>query len=719
MKCINCFEEINDHKVCPNCGFNEESYVNQPHYLKAGSTLVQGRYIIGCAVGAGGFGITYAAWDSFLNIRVAIKEYLPGEFSTRIMGETKLTVYGGEKEEQFNAGLVKFVEEGKRLAKFREVEGVVHIYDTIEENGTAYIIMEFLEGETLAQRIEREGKIAPDEAVTLFIPILDALQVVHEKEIIHRDIAPNNIYLCSDGRVKLIDFGASRSATGTHSKSLTVLYKQGFTAAEQYQSRGEQGPWTDVYSVAASLYNAVTGIVPPDAMERYHKDRIKPIDKCGVRVSRNIQRAIMNAMNVKWQKRTQSTLQFKEELVSAGKVVDRYEKINEKAIGSIPLTFIIITAFLLISVGTFIGLIASGIVRFPTEVFTELFMENGKSRMISVINMEENEAKSRLEGIGLSMDVITEYSNTVVEGVVISQDIEKGTVLDEGSKVTVHVSKGYQEFVMPDVTNMTVDEASAELKGMNVTFHTEDRQSIMIKGTVVDQKPGAGETIREYSDDIVFYVSEGFAVDEEFAGEMPSVLGMTYDEAIASLQNMNIYIKPDKSGYSNEYDEGIVMGQSIVAGANIQGGETVEIQVSNGHIPVLMPSLVGINIDEATKMLENLNLKVESEWIEDKSLENYTVAVQSVEAFDITTELSTIKLTYVNNDPEVPNFINGSEYRVKTVCQENGWILKRTSYAGTRTYIARQTPEPGTKLPAGETVSIAVEVIYEDYHHLR
>ena len=151
--CKVCKNEI-ETLPCPYCGFTGEENTD-PHYLEVGYQLLGGQYIIGQVVGAGGFGVTYSAWDCSLKRCVAIKEYMPGEFSTRMPGNSDLTVYGGEKEEQFKAGMYKFYDESVRLAKFTEVPGIVQIYDWFHENNTAYIVMEFLEGETLEDRIQR------------------------------------------------------------------------------------------------------------------------------------------------------------------------------------------------------------------------------------------------------------------------------------------------------------------------------------------------------------------------------------------------------------------------------------------------------------------------------------------------------------------------------------------------------------------------------------
>ena len=437
MRCLKCFSEIGDLSVCSVCGFDKKEYLAQPHYMSEGSTLQNGRYKVGCSVGAGGFGITYAAWDDTLNIKVAIKEYLPGEFSTRIPGNTKVTVYGGEKETQFNDGLKKFLEEGKRLAQFRTVQGIVHIYDVFEENGTAYLVMEYLEGETLSEKIKRGEKLDEETVVNLLVEILDALEVVHEKGIIHRDIAPNNIFLCADGSAKLIDFGAARSATGTHSKSLTVLYKKGFTPLEQYQSRGEQGPWTDIYSLAATAYVALTGVVPVGAMERCAKDTLKSPRKAGAKIRSNVEKAIMNSLNLKWKKRTQSASDFRKELLSSKSVKYRFHRENEKKIGKIPMPFLVGSLVVLFSVGIFIGLIFTGVIDYESITPSEMFVESGKSRVINFVNMDEEKAMEKAEKLGFQMEVSYKYDEERKGGVIIEQSEKKGTILDEGS--TIHV----------------------------------------------------------------------------------------------------------------------------------------------------------------------------------------------------------------------------------------------------------------------------------------
>ena len=340
MGCMECYGE--DFNVCPHCGYVEGTPADEAIHLEPG-TLLHNRYVIGKVLGYGGFGVTYIGWDARLEQKVAIKEFLPSEFSTRMPGQSTVTVFGGEKREQFQDGLHKFVDEAKRLARFQNEPGIVTIFDSFAENDTAYIIMEYLEGETLASRLSREKTIPEDEAVDLLRPVMHSLEAVHREGILHRDIAPDNIFLTKNGGVKLIDFGASRYATTTHSRSLTVIIKPGYSPEEQYRSRGDQGPHTDVYALASTLYKMITGQTPPDAMERHaivetkRRDTLVSPHKYAKKLSTAREVAILNAMNVQIQDRTPDIPTFLQELDANPPAKRVYGKIKKLDLYSWPL----------------------------------------------------------------------------------------------------------------------------------------------------------------------------------------------------------------------------------------------------------------------------------------------------------------------------------------------------------------------------------------------
>ena len=436
-RCWNCFKTLQEGlEVCPYCGDPMSEGTDEPRHLKPGTVLMQ-RYTIGKVVGAGGFGITYAAWDEVLQQKVAIKEYMPGEFSTRAPGQTEVSVYGGEKEEQYETGMAKFFNESRRLAAFENTPGIVKIYNSFEENRTAYIVMEFLEGETLSERLKREGKLSEADALNIMLPILQALDEVHHQGILHRDIAPNNIFLTSDGEVKLLDFGAARSVTGTHSKSLSVLYKAGYTPEEQYRSRSDQGPWTDVYACAATLYKMLTGATPPEALERRRKDELKEPSKAGAKVSRATDIAVMNALNVDPINRTQSARAFLLELADAN-VKSRFVRAQEHKEGRIPLPVKIACAAAGVCTAAFLVLLSLGIIGFDIPGFSTFMLPEGKTRVPNITNKTVEKAEKLLKSRNITLDVVQlngdrEYKPT---DIVLYQTEASGSIVDKN--ITIH-----------------------------------------------------------------------------------------------------------------------------------------------------------------------------------------------------------------------------------------------------------------------------------------
>ena len=271
--CYNCFQNRPaEPGPCPHCGFDPAAAHRYPLALPCGSILA-GQYLVGRALGQGGFGITYAARDLKEQTGVAIKEYFPEGLAMRTAGTTHVSSGGPQQEEGFAYGKEKFLEEARTLARFNGHPGIVGVRSYFEENGTGYFAMERLDGINLLQHLKDAGGTLPWEAACgLLLPVLEALDVVHAAGIIHRDISPDNIFLCRDGSIKLLDFGAARYVFSEKSQSLSVILKHGYAPAEQYSRRGRQGPWTDVYALAATLYRTVTGRMPPESIER------RPVD---------------------------------------------------------------------------------------------------------------------------------------------------------------------------------------------------------------------------------------------------------------------------------------------------------------------------------------------------------------------------------------------------------------------------------------------------------
>ncbi|MCM1190287.1 MAG: serine/threonine-protein kinase [bacterium] len=312
IRCLQCMQEYDSQfDICPYCGSEREIEPKELYFLRPGAILA-GRYEIGASLGDGGFGITYKAWDLTLSKVVAVKEYYPVGLVNRVPGENKVIVYAGRRAKECTVGRQRFLEEARNMARYNTHANIVNVYDFFEENGTAYIVMEFLDGMNYKEYLEGmpEKKVPVQEALTVMEAVLTALSEVHKSGILHRDISPGNIFLCKDGKIKLIDFGAARFSAKDETANVTVILKPGYAPPEQYQSKGRQGPWIDIYAAGATLYHAITGIVPEESVNRNEKDELIPPEKLCPEISHNLNNAILRAMALQPELRFQSAEEF-------------------------------------------------------------------------------------------------------------------------------------------------------------------------------------------------------------------------------------------------------------------------------------------------------------------------------------------------------------------------------------------------------------------------
>ena len=286
--------------LCGRCKKQQNAEVLL-HHLRPG-TVLQRKYLVGRALGEGGFGITYVGRDLTLDMRIAIKEYFPGGFAVRQNNE--VTLSGNSFRISFEKEMERFLREARSLAKLSDEEGIVNVRDFFQENGTAYIVMEYLDGMTLKQYLQKRGVIPAGTIIRMLAPVMQALHRVHERSLIHRDISPDNIMLLRSGKLKVLDFGSAREVQGD--KSLSVVLKHGYAPIEQYSSKGVQGPWVDVYALCATIYKSITGITPDTATERVIQDTLRLPSRMGVQISPQQEAALMRGLSVRAQDRFRS-----------------------------------------------------------------------------------------------------------------------------------------------------------------------------------------------------------------------------------------------------------------------------------------------------------------------------------------------------------------------------------------------------------------------------
>ncbi len=482
MYCYHCMNKIADGSSrCVHCG-NPTSSPNCPHHLKPG-TVLNDKFMVGDTIGEGGFGITYIGLDLILERKIAIKEFFPSGFANRNNTFSNEVIINYEKEgAYFRTGVEHFLLEAKSIAKFHDEKSIVDVIAFFEENNTAYIVMEYVDGENLSDRIKSKGRFAPTEIFSLFLPIMNTLEKMHRENIIHRDITPENVLVLPDGSLKLIDFGSARYYAGLNKKTLSVQFKPGYAPVEQYNKNGNQGPWTDVYGLCATIYKCITGATPVDSLERLQNDSLKTPSSLGVNISDPLERVLMYGLAVVPEKRCRSMnelLTITEQALNGADDLNRtvyadrtygdtnmysnaspddfsgaYDRSRQKK-RKVPVAVIIITASLAVLAVIILIIIFSNIsknkdddkgdavsAQIVTEQVTDKPTEKDLVTVPDLTGKKLSDAANELSSINLKLDTQYEESDTVAEGYVIRQTIAAGRQVNKGDTILLVVSSG-------------------------------------------------------------------------------------------------------------------------------------------------------------------------------------------------------------------------------------------------------------------------------------
>lgn len=299
--CPYCMSEaVEPDGKCAACGRSIAGYAPQPYHLPPGWTLA-GRYRLGRVLGEGGFGVTYLEKDALLEVKVAIKEYFPAQLISRGPGSPEVVRYA-DADGLFEKGRERFLQEARALAKMEKLKEIVGVSGYFQENGTAYIVMELVEGETFTALAERQGGRMPGgQLLGLVEPLLLSLGRMHSLGLIHRDISPDNLML-EDGAVRLLDMGSAKETLGEGGRTATVLLKHSYAPLEQYLGR-EQGPWTDVYALCATLYACLAGQPPPASLDRLAGEKLPPPRELGADITPQQEQALLRGLALKPRRR--------------------------------------------------------------------------------------------------------------------------------------------------------------------------------------------------------------------------------------------------------------------------------------------------------------------------------------------------------------------------------------------------------------------------------
>lgn len=320
-RCYSCFSSYDDeYVVCPNCGTLENTKPKEPIYLYPGVVLAD-RYIIGEAIGQGGFGIIYKAWDKKLETTIAIKEFYVSKLVTRAEGDKKLII-SKKSHEEFEYRKKRFLAEARTMAKFGAHKNIPNVFEFVEENNTVYIAMELLDGITLSDYLlQCGGRLDSDFAIMIVEEVGNALKAMHKEKIIHRDVAPDNIFICrgKEIKIKLLDFGAAKLSDETD-EYIDIILKPGYSPVEQYDSTKNIGVWSDIYALGATMYYMITGVKPDESTNRKQVDSVIPPNELNPSVSLELSNSIMRAMAIERHLRFRSVDEFGKAIHSEIKV---------------------------------------------------------------------------------------------------------------------------------------------------------------------------------------------------------------------------------------------------------------------------------------------------------------------------------------------------------------------------------------------------------------
>ncbi|MDO4176826.1 MAG: serine/threonine-protein kinase [Bacillota bacterium] len=309
-------------------------------------TIIGNRYEVRHEIGRGGFGITYEAWDRTLSQKVALKEYYPKELAVRVSGTSEVTTVNQESAASFNSGKTKFLDEARMIVQFNKLPGVIHVNDYMEENGTAYIVMEFVEGVVLEEYLKGRvgGRLSAEEAIRIGQKLAEALYEIHSKGTIHRDVSLSNIMINDKGDVTLLDFGAAREFEAERTKTMSVILKTGYAPPEQYSSKSRQDARTDIYALGALMYRMATGKMPADSLSRAeHDELVKPRD-INPDIPKWLQEIILKCMQLQPQFRYKSTKELLKDLEFGLRNGDKGQgkKAKGKALAIIAIIFAVV-----------------------------------------------------------------------------------------------------------------------------------------------------------------------------------------------------------------------------------------------------------------------------------------------------------------------------------------------------------------------------------------
>ncbi len=483
--CMGCMKEIGNVQQCPFCGFHNDTVAPAP-YLPL-RTVIGGRYTVGKVISASGDGVTYIAWDTESRETVTVREFLPVENITRLQGQTEVTV-NEDSRLVFYDSVREFLTLNRKLAMSRNLSALIPVIDIIEENNTAYAVSEYLETITLRDFLlkSRTGYLGWDRVKTLMMPVLTTVASLHSMDIYHRGISPNTLVLGRDGKLRLTGFMIS-SARCLKTRVKPEMFP-GYAAIEQYHDVDDTGAWTDVYGIAAVIYRALIGSTPAEASERITNDKLMIPPRFAEALPAYLVSALDHALTIEPGDRTATVDELREELSGSPSTMasNAIHEVREREVEAPTTTEDEVAerkrleklarqeqqkheqikmAIIAFAICLGIGVLALGgwltydhFKNNPKEPTTE-----GVAPMIEVPNFVGQSysriSNDEVQKTRFKFTVDYQYSDSAEAGVIIGQNLEAGTQIEQGSELKLTVSKGIEYVTLIDVSGMDYNKA--------------------------------------------------------------------------------------------------------------------------------------------------------------------------------------------------------------------------------------------------------------------
>ena len=508
-RCVGCMKPLTAEGRCAYCGLQQDKYRPIPRCLRPGMCL-RDRYVLGRVLGEGSFGISYIAWDCLLDTVVAIKEYFPASLVSRHISEededTNVYIYEKRESQKYQESLKKYLGEAKSLSAYYDLDGIVSVRDFFYANNTAYIVMGYVDGISVKEYVEKNGPIEGEKFLRMLEPVIQSLAKVHQTGVLHRDISPDNMLLTRDEKLVLIDFGAARKENINMTRSMTVVFKRGFSPEEQYRTRGQQGAWTDVYALCATAYYALTGKAPDESIQRVLEDDMPSLtEMTDVDLPMQQKRAFMKGMTVDFHHRYQTMDELYQGLYQQGR--------DKKHLGAwLAGAAAVVCCVALLGTGAVYGLHKHSQAKKDAiqteapqqtalaEVTTTPYAADVQEyQMISFKSMTKKEALKALAGqdTELSVQWKYRYSSRIKKGRIVTQSIPAKTRYrgETYSKIVLTISKGKRKTEVPKLTGVSKERVRTLLKERKLHWTWKEVEREGTEGIVASQSRTAGSKV--------------------------------------------------------------------------------------------------------------------------------------------------------------------------------------------------------------------------------